>query len=162
QKLSDRVEPPPELADVTATSGLPPREYRDISSRGRLDAFLQFVIENRVSATEWREIMPVLTRQSPSELENVESVPSPLFPLVVYEAPMQPTQTESEVKKLTIGMATYDDYDGVYFTLQSIRLHHPEILTDAEFVIIDNNPDGPCADALKDLGNWIPNYRYIP
>jgi hypothetical protein len=28
-------------------------------------------------------------------------------------------------KLLTIGMATYDDYDGVYFTLQSLRMYHP-------------------------------------
>jgi len=64
-------------------------------------------------------------------------------------------------KKITIGMATYDDYDGVYFTLHAIRLYHPEILDDAEFVVIDNNPDGRCGAALKDLGNWITNYRYV-
>ena len=39
-------------------------------------------------------------------------------------------------KKLTIGMATYDDYDGVYFTLQAIRLYHPEILHDVEFLVV--------------------------
>jgi glycosyltransferase involved in cell wall biosynthesis len=63
---------------------------------------------------------------------------------------------------LTIGMATYDDYDGVYFTLQSIRLYHPEILDDAEFLVVDNHPDGPCAQVLKALENSIPNYRYVP
>jgi hypothetical protein len=26
---------------------------------------------------------------------------------------------------LSIGMATYDDYDGVYFSVQAIRLYHP-------------------------------------
>ncbi len=64
--------------------------------------------------------------------------------------------------KLTIGMATYDDYDGVYFSIQSIRLFHPEILDDVEFVIIDNHPDGPCAEELKKLESAIPNLRYIP
>src|ERR1019366_9366915 len=29
-------------------------------------------------------------------------------------------------------------------------------------VVVDNNPDGPCGAALKDLANWIPNLRYIP
>ena len=24
-------------------------------------------------------------------------------------------------------MATYDDYDGVYFSVQAIRLYHPEV-----------------------------------
>lgn len=64
--------------------------------------------------------------------------------------------------KLTIGMATYDDYDGVYFSIQAIRLYHPEILSDVEFVIIDNHPDGPCAEELKKLESAIPNLRYIP
>lgn len=64
--------------------------------------------------------------------------------------------------KLTIGMATYDDYDGVYFTIQALRLYHPEILSDVEFIVIDNNPTGPCAKPLKKLETYIPNYRYVP
>jgi hypothetical protein len=63
--------------------------------------------------------------------------------------------------KMCIGMATYDDYDGVYFSIQAIRLYHPEILDDIEFVVLDNNPTGPCAEALKSLGNSMPNYRYV-
>jgi hypothetical protein len=65
-------------------------------------------------------------------------------------------------RKLTIGMATYDDYDGVYFTIQALRLYHPEIVDEIEFLVIDNHPDGACGEALKNLENWIPNYRYIP
>jgi glycosyltransferase involved in cell wall biosynthesis len=65
-------------------------------------------------------------------------------------------------KRLTIGMATYDDYDGVYFTLQSLRLHHPEVADDIEFVVVDNNPDGACGTHLKALERQIPHYRYIP
>jgi glycosyltransferase involved in cell wall biosynthesis len=64
--------------------------------------------------------------------------------------------------KLTIGMATFDDYDGVYFSIQAIRLFHPEIAKDVEFVIIDNNPTGPCSTELKKLEAPIPNLRYIP
>ena len=41
------------------------------------------------------------------------------------------------MKKLTVGMATHDDFNGVYFTIQSIRLFHKEVLDDIEFVIID-------------------------
>ena len=33
---------------------------------------------------------------------------------------------------LTIGMATYDDYDGVYFTTQAIRLYHPEVTEETQ------------------------------
>jgi hypothetical protein len=67
-----------------------------------------------------------------------------------------------EGKFLTIGMATLNDYDGCYFTIQAIRLCHPEILSDVEFLVVDNDPAGPCAKALKDLEAWAPNYRYIP
>ena len=52
---------------------------------------------------------------------------------------------------LTIGMATYDDYDGVYFTIQAIRLNHPEIAGEIEFIVVDNHPDGPCAAELKSV-----------
>jgi hypothetical protein len=62
---------------------------------------------------------------------------------------------------LTIGMATYDDYDGVYFTIQAIRLFHPEIAGDIEIIVVDNHPNGPCAGDLKALENWVPGYRYI-
>jgi hypothetical protein len=71
-------------------------------------------------------------------------------------SPAQPT------RRLTIGMATYDEYDGVFFTVQSIRLHHPELARAIEFIVIDNNPGGPCSEALQQLGNWIDGYRYIP
>lgn len=37
---------------------------------------------------------------------------------------------------LTIGMTTYNDFDGVYFTIQSLRLYHD--LADTEIVVIDN------------------------
>ncbi|WP_165614978.1 glycosyltransferase [Yoonia tamlensis] len=74
-----------------------------------------------------------------------------------------PARTDRKLSpRLTIGMATYDDYDGVYFSLQAIRLYHPEILDEVEFLVLDNNPTGACAPALKRLENNIPNYRYIP
>ena len=74
-----------------------------------------------------------------------------------------PEKTDRKLApKLTIGMATYDDYDGVYFSLQAIRMYHPDILPEVEFIVIDNNPEGICAGALKRLENYIPNYRYIP
>lgn len=65
-------------------------------------------------------------------------------------------------KKLTIGMATYDDYDGVYFTVQALRLYHPEVTRDTEILVVDNNPQGPAAEALKELETLVANYRYFP
>ena len=63
---------------------------------------------------------------------------------------------------MTIGMATYDDYDGVYFSLQALRMYHPEVMDDIELLVIANHPDGPCGSALKALENNLPNYRYVP
>lgn len=69
-----------------------------------------------------------------------------------------------KTKKLTIGMATYDDFDGIFFSIKAIRLYHPEILKDVEFLIIDNNPDGEHSEAVKTfLKEEVPEKcRYIP
>lgn len=48
---------------------------------------------------------------------------------------------------LTIGMAVYDDYDGVYFTLQGLRLCHA--YDDCEFVVVDNNPTSRAGQRTK-------------
>ena len=61
----------------------------------------------------------------------------------------------------TLGMATYDDYEGVYFTVQSARIHHPEI---TEIIILDNNPKSIHGKFNKELCNWQSpgvNLRYI-
>jgi hypothetical protein len=129
-------------------------------SGNRLDAFLKFVVDNGVSTTELQKILPALTGRRLHELD-AEKLLRALSPSPPVRAPKMQARADEKTSKLTIGMATYDDYDGVYFTLQAIRLYHPEIINDVEFIIIDNNPDGPCAQALKELGNWISNYRYI-
>ena len=41
---------------------------------------------------------------------------------------------------ISIGMAHFDDFHGLYFSIQSLRLHHPEIMRGAELVVIDNSP----------------------
>jgi len=56
------------------------------------------------------------------------------------------------VKKLTIGTCVYDDFDGMYFTIQSIRLQNPEILDRLEFVIINNNPT---SDQGKEIRTFL-------
>lgn len=74
-----------------------------------------------------------------------------------------PAETEARFpRRLTIGMATYDDYDGVYFTIQALRMANPQLRGAIEFVVVDNNPRGPCAEALADLARWIDGYRYVP
>ena len=43
---------------------------------------------------------------------------------------------------LTVGMATYDDYDGVYFSVQALRMYN-RLGNDMEIIVVDNNPDSP-------------------
>jgi len=67
------------------------------------------------------------------------------------------------MRKLTIGMATHDDYDGLYFTIQNIRMFHKEVLNDIEFVIIDNNPNGDHGKSIRKLLEWIQEpVQYLP
>lgn len=65
--------------------------------------------------------------------------------------------------KLTVGMATIEDYDGVYFTLQSLRLHHPLPKEhELEIIVVDNKPDSKASPHLRGLlENWVKG-RYIP
>lgn len=65
-------------------------------------------------------------------------------------------------RKLTIGMAAFDEYDGTYFTIQAIRLFHPEVTRDTEILLVDNNPHGPSGHAYRKLASWVDGFRYIP
>lgn len=65
--------------------------------------------------------------------------------------------------KLTIGMATYDDYDGVFFSIQSLRMYHP-ICRDqsVQFVVLDNNPKSSHGHECSNfLTNAVPGSKYI-
>lgn len=54
----------------------------------------------------------------------------------------------------SVGISTYDDYNGLYFTIQSLKLHHPLV---NEVVVIDNNPKTKIARFNKDLANTSNN-----
>lgn len=62
--------------------------------------------------------------------------------------------------KLTIGMPTFDDFDGVYFTINAIRVYHPEVIGKVQFLVVDNNPDGPHGGEVKKLCNLLPDADY--
>ena len=66
------------------------------------------------------------------------------------------------MKKLTIGSAVYDDYEGVYFTYQSLRLNNQDVLDDIEFIIIDNNPQSAEGKAVKSFCQNTGAIKYIP
>lgn len=60
-------------------------------------------------------------------------------------------------------MSVYDDYNGVYFTLQSLKLHHlRDINVDIEFIVVDNNPHSADGRETKSfVENWAKG-TYIP
>ncbi len=74
-------------------------------------------------------------------------------------APLSPPPARPS---LCVGMATHGDYDGVWFTIQALRLYHPEVADDLSFVVIDNDPDAATAPALQAIGDWVARYRYVP
>ncbi len=78
--------------------------------------------------------------------------------LIDFEQPLKKRQHH----KLCIGMATYDDFDGVYFSVQAIQLYHPEVADEIGILVVDNNPYGAVAEELQKLENAIPNYYYVP
>lgn len=65
------------------------------------------------------------------------------------------------MKKLTIGMATFDDYEGVYFTIQSLRLNNLDRFDEIDFLIIDNNPESEEGKTTKRFAASA-GARYIP
>ncbi len=73
-----------------------------------------------------------------------------------------PVSEAMENRRLCVAMATYDDFDGVYFTVQSIRLYHPEVVDQIEFIVLDNNPLGKSGEAVREFVASVPNLRYIP
>lgn len=63
--------------------------------------------------------------------------------------------------QLTISMATHDDFDGVFFTIQSLRLHH-DLPPDTEFLVLDNHPDSAHGRALAHYARAVPHLRVVP
>jgi hypothetical protein len=82
----------------------------------------------------------------------------------LMEGPLQDATVvdESTAPSLTIGIATHDDFDGAWFTINSLYLHHFEAMKNAEVVLLDNHPRGVEASDLKQLDTLMPGVRYIP
>ncbi len=75
-------------------------------------------------------------------------------PAVLADSEIPATRAEGRIE-LTIGMATYNDYEGVYFTLQALRLYQD--LSQTELLVIDNYG---CPHTQR-LVEEIPGARYI-
>lgn len=67
--------------------------------------------------------------------------------------------------RLSLGMAVHTDFNGVYFTVQSLRLYHAEVMDRCELIVVDNNPGHPegkmTAEFLGTISGQMP-IRYIP
>ena len=130
-------------------------QYGDFEQlHGTVDVLCQMVLDSPLEPASKRQFLRVFPRRG-VQLSDPGRPPEKRYPVP------QPTPRRSR-KKLAIGMATYDDYDGVYFSVQALRLYHPEVADDLELLVIDNHPDGACAEPLKQLDTLIPNYRYVP
>src|SRR5581483_11068574 len=142
--------------NVTAIS----LRYADFGDlKGALDALADIAIEKARTPAELRRLLAAVAR-TPTETPPAPAPAAPAVQVTAYDVP--PATPRGEARKLTIGMATYDDYDGAYFSAQAIRLYHPEVRDDTEILIIDNHPDGRCSAALKRLDQKIPGCRYVP
>lgn len=60
------------------------------------------------------------------------------------------------MRKFSVGMPTFNDYDGVYFTTQALKVYHADWIS--EILVVDNNPPSPRLEQYcRSTG-----IRYIP
>ena len=83
----------------------------------------------------WRRDYTGITRDCITARVSTPTAPPNLFN-------QEPSTKNQQRSKLTIGMATFRDWPGVWATIQSIRLNHPECLDEIEIVVVDNDPQG--------------------
>ncbi|MCI5224008.1 MAG: hypothetical protein D3924_15395, partial [Candidatus Electrothrix sp. AR4] len=127
-------------------------QYADFEEmEGILPPIIDFALETECAPQSLQGILKVFSR-----LTSTKRTP------LKKSFPVQQATPARKKRKITIGMATYDDFDGVFFSVQALRMYHPEIIDQCEILVIDNHPDGPCAEALKQLDTSIDSYRYVP
>ncbi len=143
------------LETISQLAGQVPALVLTYGKSEQIGGPVQKLIERAMAGLSREEIGADLPRVAEQVLQVTNALATTPKPLPA------PTPRKGPVR-LTIGMATYDDYDGVYFTIQAMRLYHPEVLEDTEFVVVDNHPEGVAAPHLKGLEHAIGNYRYIP
>ena len=68
-------------------------------------------------------------------------------------------------KLLTVAMATYDDFDGVFFTIQALRMYNDICKTrQVEYIVLDGNADsshGKTVKSFVDSLNHHQDAKYI-
>ena len=101
-----------------------------------------------VQQSNARRLLDEVARRLDTEEERTRSIPD--------------ATPRGEHRTLCVGMATFDDYAGVWSTIQAMRISQPEVLDRTSFLVLDNHPEGPDAEHLKALDESIPHFRYVP
>jgi hypothetical protein len=57
--------------------------------------------------------------------------------------------------RLTIGFATHSDFDGLYFSVNALRMYHATVMPRVELICIDNAPNSNCGQRAKGLFDHI-------
>ena len=99
--------------------------------------------------------LPQTAKNRIEALAKPTSSPEPLVSPGVTDV------VEDSSPTLTIGMATHDDFDGVYFSIVSLVLYHGELFDQLEILVVDNNPDSKHGEAVEGLCRRVPNTRYV-
>jgi hypothetical protein len=85
-----------------------------------------------------------------------------------------PEEGVAPVPKITVGMAMFRDFDGVYFTCRALEMYHRDLAGQLEILVVDNRPelDGPTDDSepqmsretasqrIRNLMSQLPGGRY--
>ena len=63
--------------------------------------------------------------------------------------------------KITVGMAMWRDFDGVYFTCRALEMYHRELAGQLEILVVDNRPelDGPIDPSEPQMSRETPSQR---
>ena len=121
-----------------------------------MDALLEVVLASDLDPKTWERFSRVF------QIKKSVPPPSSSAETTTVSHPIPTPTAKNQKRKLTIGMATYDDFDGVYFSVQAIRMYHPEVVEQTEIIIIDNHPEGAGSQSLKTLDRQVSGYRYVP
>lgn len=65
--------------------------------------------------------------------------------------------------ELTVGMACHNDWHGVYFSIQALRMYHADVMPLCELIVVDNDPGGRQGAWTADLvRGWVGSKHESP
>ena len=129
--------------------------HRQGRSEEAIDA-VQHLLKQSLSHVIKSQVRATLVEIESADSEKANPTKPPVSSVLTV-----PCVSNSPRPKLTVGMATHDDYDGVYFSVMSLVLYHQQCLHDIEILIIDNNPSSKHGEAVRGLAERVPNVRYV-